>query len=100
MWECWSCLCLQGWGAKWDIKAQFKQPHERTITPDSDPGTTAFVAIALVKLGQSPAEGDLQVQMTEATKYILENVDKSAADDYEFPSASIHLTQKSVRICS
>ena len=75
-----------GWGAKWDINAQFKQPHERTITPLSDPGTTAFVAIALLKMGQTPAQGDLKVQMAAATKYILDNVDKSAADNYEFPS--------------
>ena len=62
-----------GWGAGSHANQQLRDPHQ-VVT---DPATTAFVAMALVRAGSTPVSGPQQAALERATRYLLAAVEKA-----------------------
>jgi hypothetical protein len=60
-----------GWGAGSHANQQLRDPHQ-VVT---DPATTAFVALALVRAGSTPVSGPQQAALKRATEYLLKVVE-------------------------
>jgi squalene-hopene cyclase-like protein len=63
-----------GWGAGSHANQQLRDPHQ-VVT---DPATTAFVAMALVRSGSTPVAGPQQAALKRATLYLLDAVERAA----------------------
>jgi len=62
-----------GWGAGSHANQQQRDPH-LVVT---DPATTSFVAMALVRAGSTPASGPQQAALKRATLYLLDAVERA-----------------------
>jgi hypothetical protein len=62
-----------GWGAGSHARQEVRDPHA-VVT---DPATTAFVAMALLRAGSTPESGPYSDAMKRATLYLLEAVEKA-----------------------
>ena len=65
-----------GWGGGSHSAQQIRDPH-KVVT---DPGTTAFTLLTLLRAGHTPVEGKYQEQARRGLVYLLEAVE-SASDD-------------------
>ncbi len=65
-----------GWGAGSHAKQQIRDPHQVA----TDPATTSFVALALVRAGSSPESGPYREALRRATLHLLEVVEQAPAD--------------------
>lgn len=61
-----------GWGSAWSGRGN--------QSGSTDPGTTAFVAMAIMRAGHTPYHGEYQDAVLQATEYVVEAVE-NAADD-------------------
>ena len=64
-----------GWGAGSHAHQQIRDPHQVS----TDPATTAFVAMALLRTGNTPESGPHHEALKRATLYLLDAVDKAPA---------------------
>jgi len=71
-----------GWGAGTHARQDIMDPH----AVESDPATTAMVAMALLRSGTTPASGPYKAELNRAIRYLLEAVEQS-------PEASFNITQ-------
>lgn len=62
-----------GWGAGSHANQQLRDPHQ-VVT---DPATTAFVAMALVRTGSTPQSGPQQGVLKRATLYLVDVVERA-----------------------
>lgn len=62
-----------GWGAGSHANQQLRDPHQ-VVT---DPATTSFVAMALVRTGSTPVSGPHQAVLKRATLYLVELVERA-----------------------
>jgi hypothetical protein len=62
-----------GWGAGSHANQQHRDPHN-VVT---DPATTAFVAIAIVRAGSTPQSGPQQGVLKRATLYLVDVVERA-----------------------
>lgn len=62
-----------GWGAGSHAAQQLRDPHQ-VVT---DPATTAFVAMALVRTGSTPQSGPQQGALKRATLYLVDVVERA-----------------------
>lgn len=62
-----------GWGAGSHANQQLRDPHQ-VVT---DPATTAFVAMALVRTGSTPHSGPHQAVLKRATLYLVDVVERA-----------------------
>jgi hypothetical protein len=65
-----------GWGSGLHTNQQLRDPHQ-VVT---DPGTTAFTAMALMRVGNTPVSGAHQNAVRRATEYLLRAVEESPTD--------------------
>ncbi len=65
-----------GWGGGSHSRQDIRDPH----AVKTDPGTTAFVAMALLRAGNTPLAGDHRDALRRATDYLLAAVEKAPAD--------------------
>lgn len=65
-----------GWGAGSHAAQQVRDPH-KVVT---DPATTAFVGLALLRSGSTPVSGPHREALRRATHYLVEAVEKSPSD--------------------
>ena len=61
-----------GWGAGSHANQQNRDPRKVKV----DPATTAFVASALLRIGNTPTEGEHKTAVRRATTYLVEVVEK------------------------
>lgn len=62
-----------GWGAGSHAHQHLRDPHQVT----TDPATTAFVALALLRTGNTPESGPHRQSVKRATLYLLDAVEKA-----------------------
>ena len=62
-----------GWGAGSHANQQFRDPHHVA----TDPATTAFVAMALLRTGNTPEAGAYRDSVKRATLYLVQSVENS-----------------------
>ncbi|MBI4585720.1 MAG: hypothetical protein HY717_17040 [Planctomycetes bacterium] len=65
-----------GWGAGSHASQQIRDPHQ----VETDPATTAFTAMAFLRLGHTPVSGAYQESLRRATEHLLDVVEKAPAD--------------------
>lgn len=66
-----------GWGAGSHAAQQIRDPHQ----VKTDPATTAFVGLALLRMGSTPSSGVHRNAVTRATTYLVAAVEKSSPTD-------------------
>ena len=62
-----------GWGAGSHARQELRDPHRVS----TDPATTAFVAMALLRTGSTPESGPYRESLSRATLYLLDAVEKA-----------------------
>ncbi len=65
-----------GWGAGMHSRQDVLDPHEVA----TDPATTAFAAMALLRAGSDLQAGPFRNELMKATQYLLQAVEQSAAN--------------------
>ncbi len=65
-----------GFGAGAHQRQEVRDPH----AVSTDPGTTAFVGMALIRAGHTPSSGDHKDAVRRATEYMLAAVEKAPED--------------------
>jgi hypothetical protein len=65
-----------GWGAGSHARQEVRDPHQ-VVT---DPATTAFVAMALLRTGSTPESGIYREALKRATLYLVDTVEKAPAN--------------------
>lgn len=63
-----------GWGAGSHARQDLQDPH----AVSSDPATTAMVAMALLRTGNTLSKGSYATQLRKATEYLLQAVESSS----------------------
>ena len=66
-----------GWGAGSHAAQQMRDPHQ----VKTDPATTAFVGLALLRAGSTPVAGRHREALRRATHYLVDAVERSPATD-------------------
>jgi hypothetical protein len=59
-----------GWGAGWHAKQDVRDPH----AVPSDPATTSFVAMALIRAGHTPSAGEHRERVARAVDFVAKSV--------------------------
>lgn len=67
-----------GWGAGSHSRQDIMDPH----AVQEDPATTAMVAMALLRSGNTLTKGEYSHQLNKALSYLLSETEKSAASSY------------------
>lgn len=75
-----------GWGASWGARSGGAGAAGTVAAPD--PGTTAFVALALLRAGHTPFRGDYKNEVLKATRYVVDAVEKAKEDGPRITEAS------------
>ncbi|MBI3723357.1 terpene cyclase/mutase family protein [bacterium] len=65
-----------GWGAGSHTAQNIRDPH----AVQTDPGTTAFVGMALLRAGHTTSSGDYKETVKRAADYLVSTVEKAAED--------------------
>lgn len=65
-----------GWGGGSHAMQQVRDPH----AVPTDPASTAFTAMAFLRCGHTPSEGEYKDVVKSATVYLLETVEKSDSE--------------------
>jgi Squalene-hopene cyclase C-terminal domain len=65
-----------GWGGGSHAAQDVRDPHK----VPSDPGTTAFTLLALLRAGETPVKGEYQTQVRKGLEYLVAAVEKSPAE--------------------
>jgi hypothetical protein len=66
-----------GWGAGSHANQQQRDPH----AVQTDPATTAFAAMALLRAGHTPVSGDHRDTVKRATEYLVKTVEEYSGSD-------------------
>jgi hypothetical protein len=72
-----------GWGSAWAMAGRGSAK-----TGTSDPGTTAFVALALMRAGHTPYGGEHREAVLQATEYILDVVEQAKEEGVSITSVT------------
>jgi hypothetical protein len=67
-----------GWGAGSHSRQDITDPH----AVQTDPATTAMVAMALLRSGNTLTKGEYSVQLKKALNYLLSETEKSSASSF------------------
>jgi hypothetical protein len=67
-----------GWGAGSHDRQDIMDPH----AVDTDPATTAMVAMALLRSGNTLTKGEYSVQLSKALNYLLKSVESSQENNF------------------
>ncbi|MCA9246811.1 MAG: terpene cyclase/mutase family protein [Planctomycetales bacterium] len=81
-----------GWGGGSHAAQQIRDPH----AVKTDPATTAFATMALMRSGHTPTQGDFKEVVRRATLYLVEAVEK--AEDKGPRITDIQGTQPQVKL--
>jgi prenyltransferase beta subunit len=81
-----------GWGAGTHARQSVYDPH----AVSSDPATTAMVAMALLRAGNTPTSGKYAANLSLATDYLLKQVDQ--ADENALNITTLSGTQPQVKL--
>jgi hypothetical protein len=65
-----------GWGAGSHANQQERDPSK----VPTDPGTTAFVGLSLLRLGNTPVSGPHSQSLLAATRHLVETIEKAPSD--------------------
>ncbi len=65
-----------GWGGGSHAKQQIRDPHAIT----TDPATTAFTLLSLMRSGHTPVAGEYQAQTMKGLEYLLSTVEKAKTE--------------------
>jgi hypothetical protein len=65
-----------GWGGGSNSDQQNRDPHQ----VKTDPGTTAFTLLSLLRAGHNPASGEYKSQVRRGLEYLITAVEKSPTD--------------------
>lgn len=65
-----------GWGGGSHAQQEIRDPHQ----VQTDPGTTAFTLLSLLRAGHTPAAGEYKTQVLRGLEYLITAVEKSPAE--------------------
>ena len=65
-----------GWGGGSHAEQQLRDPHQ----VKTDPGTTAFTLLSLLRAGHTPSSGEYESQVRRGLEYLITAVEKAPAE--------------------